>query len=79
MLIVRKDNVINMCEIKFYSGDFSVDKEYYKKILLRQELLAAQVSPKVSVHSTLITTYGLVHNGYDGAFIHLVTMNDLFG
>lgn len=78
MLIIRKDNVINMCEIKFYSDDFSVDKEYYKTILRRQKLLTDQVSPKVSVHSTLITTYGLVHNGYDGAFIHLVTLDDLF-
>ena len=26
-LIVRNDNVINMCEIKFYGGDFSVSKE----------------------------------------------------
>ena len=26
-LIVRNDNVINMCEVKFYGGDFSVSNE----------------------------------------------------
>ena len=27
-LIQRKDNVVNMCERKFYSVDFEVDKGY---------------------------------------------------
>ncbi len=64
LLISRKDNVINMCEIKFYGGEFTVNKEYYQKLLRRQELLMEAVSPRVSIRSTLITTYGLEHNEY---------------
>ena len=78
MLIVRADNVINMCEIKYSGGDFSVDKNYYKTLLRRQEILASEVSPKITVRSTLITTFGLVNNQYSGAFSNVVTLDDLF-
>jgi len=78
LLINRKDNVINMCEIKYYSGPFKVDKEYYAKILGRQAILSEKVSPKTSIHSTLITTFGLADNEYSGAFVNTVTLDDLF-
>ena len=78
LLISRKDNVLNMCEIKYYGGDFSVKKEYYKKLLHRQEMLMEQVSSKVAVRSTLITTYGLTRNEYSGIFTNVITLEDLF-
>lgn len=78
LLITRNDNVINMCEIKYYSGPYKVDKDYYAKILRRQSVLSEKVSAKVSIHSTLITTFGLVNNEYSGAFVNAITMDDLF-
>ena len=78
LLISRNDNVINMCELKYYGGDFTVTKEYYKVLLRRQEILAGEVSPKISVHSTLITTFGLTPNEYSGVFANVVTLDDLF-
>ena len=67
-----------MCEIKYLGDDFAVDKDYYRTILRRQEMLTKQVSPKVVIHSTLITTFGLKSNEYSGVFTNVVTMNDLF-
>lgn len=78
LLISRNDNVVNMCEIKFYGGDYTVTKEYYRTILRRQEMLLEKVSPKKSIHSTLITTFGLTHNEYSGAFTNVITLEDLF-
>ena len=78
LLISRKDNAVNMCEIKFYSDDFSVSKEYYRTIQRRIELLQTKLSPKISVYSTLITTYGLKRNEYSGAFIKTINFDDLF-
>ena len=78
LLLMRNDNVVNMCEIKYWGGDFSVDKSYYKILLHRQELLAREVSPKMSVRSTLITTFGLARNEYSGAFTNVITLEDLF-
>ena len=78
LLINRNDNVLTMCEIKYYGGDFTVNKDYYKTILQRQERLREEISPKISVHSTLITTFGLVQNEYSGAFSTVITLDDLF-
>lgn len=78
MLINRKDNVINMCEMKYYGGDFAVDKDYYKTLLRRSEMLAQEVSPRISIHSTLITTFGLIKNEYSGVFTNVITLDDLF-
>ena len=78
LLISRNDNVVNMCEIKYYSDKFTVEKEYYQVLLHRQGILSKEVSPKVSVHSTLITTFGLAYNEYSGIFSNVVTMDDLF-
>ena len=78
LLIHRNDNVINMCEIKFLSEDFVVDKQYYRVLLSRPERLKQFVSPKVSIYNTLITTFGLKQNEYSGVFTSTVTMDDLF-
>ena len=78
MYVSIKDNVINMCEIKYYGGEFTVKKDYYQKLLRRQEMLMEEVSPKVSIRSTLITTYGLEHNEYSGIFTNVVLLDDLF-
>ena len=78
LLIERMDNVINMCEIKYYGGNFTVSKAYYRTILQRQEALAAAVSPKNAIRATLITTFGLEANEYSGVFSNVVTLDDLF-
>lgn len=78
LLISRNDNVINMCEIKYYSGEFKVNRDYYLKLLKRQTILAENVSPKVAIHSTLITTFGLMQNEYSGAFSNVLVLDDLF-
>ena len=67
-----------MCEIKYYSGEFKVNKDYYMKILKRQSLLAENISPKMVIHSTLITTFGVTQNEYSGAFTNVIALDDLF-
>ena len=78
LLIHRNDNVINMCEIKFLSDEFRVDKDYYRILLSRPEKIRESVSPKISVYNTLITTFGLKQNEYSGIFTNVVTMDALF-
>lgn len=78
LLITRNDNVINMCEIKYYSAEFKVNKEYYSKILKRQTILAENISPKMTIHSTLITTFGLIQNEHSSAFSNIIVLDDLF-
>lgn len=78
LIIDRNDNVVNMCEIKFYSDEFAVNKEYHFVIERRRKMLLDIVPKKATVHNTLITTYGLKHNEYYNDFVNVVTMDDLF-
>lgn len=78
LLIQRNDHVINMCEIKFTSDDFAVDKNYYRILLSRPEGIRKMVSPKYAIRNTLITTFGLKQNEYSGVFTNVVTLDDLF-
>ena len=78
LLILRNDNIINMCEIKYYGDEFVVNKDYYQVLLHRQEILLKEISPKISIHNTLITTFGLAYNEYSGVFSNVITLDDLF-
>lgn len=78
LLIERKDNVVNMCEMKYYNKEFSSDKSYHSKIIERQSLLEDLIPRGMVVHSTLVTTYGLKYNEYSGDFDSVITVDDLF-
>lgn len=78
LLLTRNDNVLNMCEIKYYGGKFTVKKDDYLTLLERQEILMGKVSPKITIRGTLITTYGLTKSEYSGIFTNIITLDDLF-
>lgn len=78
LLIERKDNVVNMCEIKFYGVEFSVDKDYYGTLNQRQVNLVKHLAKRTAVQNTLITTFGLKYNTYSGVFVKTITLEDLF-
>ena len=78
LLIERKDNVVNSCEIKFDSQEFIVDKQYYMTLLSRQNILQEKISRKSAVHNTLIIIFGLKKNEYSSIFVNVITMDDLF-
>lgn len=44
-VLKRKDDVINLCEIKFYSSEFSLSKEYSLKANEKKSCIA-EISPK---------------------------------
>ncbi len=78
LLLSRNDNVIDLCELKFYSSQFSVDKDYFVKINERTNSLLEKINKKYSVSNILITTYGLKKNMYSSVFANVLTIDDLF-
>lgn len=78
LIISRADNVLNMCEMKFYSEEFTIDKKYDMLLRNRQGILREKISKKYAIHNTLITTYGIKDNEYRWAFDNVITMDDLF-
>lgn len=78
LLIQRNDNIVNMCEMKYYSSEFASDKAYHSKIMERRSLIEERIPKGMVVHSTLITTYGLKYNDYSGDFDNVITIEDMF-
>ncbi|MCQ2277457.1 MAG: hypothetical protein MJZ87_11025, partial [Bacteroidales bacterium] len=76
MIIDRDDRVLNLCEMKFVQSDFAVDRDYSRKIANRVQFLLQKENR--TIHSTLITTYGLKYNEYSGSFQKTITLDDLF-
>ena len=78
MIISRKDNIVNMCEMKYYGEEFMVDKDYDSILRHRKNLLYEMIPKKNAVHNTLITTFGIRNNEYRWSFDNVITMDDLF-
>ena len=62
LLIDRNDNVINLCELKFYNDKFTITKSYAKKLQQKRTIFKIIAKTKKQIFITLITTYGLLHN-----------------
>lgn len=78
LLIERKDNVISLCEMKFYNKEFKVDKDYHFNIVNKVERLEEFNKHKFDIVPTLITTFGIEKNAYFDDFKVVITLDDLF-
>lgn len=78
LLIQRKDNIVNLCEMKFYNEEFANTKSYHAKIQQRKNLLETKVPKRCAIQSVLVTTFGLQYNEYSGDFDSVITLDDLF-
>lgn len=79
LLIDRDDNVINICEMKFYNAEYALDKKYGLDIATKKNAFTNSTNTKKNVYITFITTYGLVNNQYKKQFVtNELTMEHLF-
>jgi len=69
LLIDRDDNVINLCEMKFYNSEFTIDKKYAKEIAHKLTSFTKSTKTKKSVFVTFISTYGLKQNIHSTQYI----------
>lgn len=77
MVLSRADGIINLCEMKFSRNDFSVTKDYDKRLRERTETFREVEKTRKTLHNTLITTYGLKHNAWSDQFQSTVTLENL--
>ena len=77
MVIDRADNVVNLCEMKFYNEEFRVSKEYNAKIMHRINSVSELLPKRKVVRMTLVTTEGIARNEYSGIFQNTITLADL--
>ena len=78
LVIDRADGIINLCEVKYSTGEYSISKDEFMKLSNRSEVFRRESGTKKGIFLTLITTYGLSRNGYSDIANNTITMADLF-
>ena len=75
---VRKDQIINVCEMKYSESDYVPDLAFDKAMRRRISDLQKATKTKYAIHSTLITNYDVVENTYSGNIQFVITGEALF-
>lgn len=79
LIIDRKDNIINLCEMKFTSKVFSIDKSYANTLQHKINVFSEKVKPRKTIFLAMITTYGIKENNYSEYLVQQsITMDALF-
>lgn len=78
LVIERADHNINLCEMKFSSGMYAIDKGYEQKLRERMSIFLAETMTRCSTRITLVTTYGVLQNKHSGIVNDEVLLDDLF-
>ena len=79
LIIDRRDNIINLCEIKFSINPFIVTNKYAGELKNKIGVFETETQTRKTVFLTMITTYGVKQNIYStGLFQNEMKMDDLF-
>jgi hypothetical protein len=78
LVIDRSDGIVNLCEMKYLNSEFSIDSAYAKALRNKRSVFLAETGTKKTLHTTLVTTYGLMRNEHAAEVQSLVLMDDLF-
>ena len=78
LVIDRRDQIVNLCEMKFSNSKYAIDAKYEEE--LRNKLYAFKVETKTrsALHLTMVTTYGVKQNYHSGIVTSQVVLDDLF-
>jgi hypothetical protein len=79
LLIDRRDDVINICEMKFADDEFVIDKAYARELQRKLDVFRRATQTRKSLFLTMVTTFGVRKNSYATDLVASeVTMDDLF-
>lgn len=78
LLIVRRDRVTNICEIKFSIHEYEIDKTYEEVLRHKIETFRTSTGSRDTLALTMITTYGVKKNLHSSIVNSQVLLDDLF-
>ncbi len=79
LVIDRRDQCINLCEVKFWASEYTVTEAVAKQLTHRREIFKQQLNTKKSLFNTLITPYGAPKNKhYLSSVENQLTLEALF-
>ena len=78
LVIERGDQVVNLCEMKYASSEFAIDKAYDRNLRNKRSAFLAETHTRKAAQTTMITAYGLRKNMYQAGIPFEITLDDLF-
>ena len=78
LLIDRKDQVINICEMKYSADDYAPTSADEESLRHKTHDFQVLTGTRSALHPTLVTPYGLQRNSHAAAFQAVVTAEGLF-
>ena len=78
LLIDRADHCVNLCEMKFCRGKYTITKAEREKIENRMQSFITHSKTKSSIRLTMITSFGVEKNTNSGIIQNELTLEDLF-
>lgn len=78
MIIVRKDQVINLLEMKYSSTPYAITRKTNADLMRKRNDFITATGTRAAIHLTMVTPFGLLQNSYAGNIQSEVTAEDLF-
>ncbi|AYD47792.1 AAA family ATPase [Arachidicoccus soli] len=79
LLIDRDDNIMNLCEMKFYNASFAIDKNYYLNLKNKIAALQQEANTHKNIFLTMVTTFGVTDNAYNRELVqNTIELDSLF-
>lgn len=78
LLIDRKDDVINVCEMKYSLEKFAIDAGYEEELLHKIESFREETRTGKALHLTMVTFSGLKQTSHKNEVVNELTGEDLF-
>lgn len=79
LIIDRADDVVNVCEIKYSTKEYSLTEDEAQKMAYRLEAFRRETGTRQSLYLTLITAAPLAENAHSDDIPVKLTMDALFG
>jgi hypothetical protein len=79
LVVDRVDRCISICEMKYYSTEFLIDKRYAGELQRKMDVFTKATKTKKAIFLAMVTTYGVQDNSYARQLVNnSVSMDDLF-
>lgn len=79
LILDRRDQIINLCEMKYSLKAYDITPAYLQKLLDRREIFRQASNTSKALHLTFVTAAGLKKNAQEGMIQSEVGLDDLFG
>lgn len=78
LLIDRSDSIIDVCEMKYSKGVYSITYDYAVELSRKRDVLQSVTGTKSAIHSVMITTDGVTRNEHWGEIQSEILLDDLY-